>query len=230
MTGTVIILTLRGKRMGQERQPTVTADDAAAVTRSYRWTLLLRRARRGDRAAFDTLLDEAEPGIRLYALQIVGDPTLAEDVVTETLEKVWLNLSGYNEELSNARTWIYLIAQRTALDHLDRRRRRRRVEASAFDALPPGPGEEAPGGLEPEDHTEAPPPEAADAPLRQALVEEALARLHPEDRAILELCHLEELSYEQIAERLGCTVTAVGPRLTRARARFRRLLDPDSHP
>jgi RNA polymerase sigma-70 factor (ECF subfamily) len=217
--------------MSNEKQPTVRESRDAAETRSFRWTLLLRRARRGERAAFDALMEEAEPSIWLYALQMVGDPSLADDVLTETFEKVWLNLDGYNEEMSNARTWIYLIAQRTALDHLDRRRRRRRAEVSSFDALPPRPDDEEGGGvLEPEDHAEAAPPEAADASFRQALVSEALDRLNPSDRAILRLCHVEELSYEQIAERLGCSVQAVGPRLTRARERLRQVLDTDAQP
>ncbi len=217
--------------MKRERQPTVTEGRHAAETPGFRWTLLLRRARRGDRASFDTLMEEAEPSIRLYALQMVGDPSLADDVVTETFEKVWFKLEGYNEEMSNARTWIYLIAQRTALDHLDRRRRRRRAEVSSFDALPPRPDDEEGGGvLEPEDQAETAPPEAADASFRQTLVGEALDRLSPSDRAILRLCHVEELSYEQIAERLGCTVQAVGPRLTRARDRLRQALDTDAVP
>jgi RNA polymerase sigma-70 factor (ECF subfamily) len=213
--------------MSDERQPTVTGDDNAE-TRSFRWTLLLKRARRGDRAAFDALMEEAEPSIWLYALQIVGDASLADDVLTETFEKVWLNLASYNEEMSNARTWIYLIAQRTALDHLDRRRRRRRAEVSSFDALPPRSDDEEGGGvLEPEDQSEVPPPEAADVSLRNALIREALERLNPGDRAILRLCYVEELSCEQIAGRLGCSVQAVGPRLTRARERLRQVLDPD---
>jgi RNA polymerase sigma-70 factor (ECF subfamily) len=177
-------------------------------------------------------MGEAERSIQRFALQLVGDPSLADDVVAETFAKVWLHRDAYNEELSNARTWIYLIAQRTARDHLDRRRRRRRAEVSAFDALPPRPadGGDGPGGLEPEDHAEAPPPAAADGPFRAALVEEALARLGPDDRTILELSHLGGVSYEEIAARLGCTVAAVGPRLTRARERFRRLLDFEAQP
>ncbi len=215
--------------MSKERQTTL-ADDGTE-TRSFRWTLLLRRARRGDRSAFDALMEEAEPSIWLYALQFVGDPSLADDVLTETFEKVWLNLESYNEQMSNARTWIYLIAQRTALDHLDRRRRRRRAEVSSFDALPPRSDEEEGGGvLEPEDQAEAAPPEAADASFRQALVGEALGRLSPSDQAILRLCYVEELSYEQIAERLDCSVRAVGPRLTRARERLRQVLDSDAQP
>lgn len=215
-----------------KRRPNVPPpDDDAPLTRSLRWTLLLTQAQRGDRGAFDTLMADAEPSIWHFAYQKVRDTALADDVVSETFGKVWMNLRDYNEELSNARSWIYLIARRTLLDHLDRRRRQRLSEVVGFDVPSPG-GEEGDSstGLEPPDDIELPPPAAADRKYTQALVDEGLAKLAPGDRAILRLCHVEDKSYEEIAAELGCSVTAVGPRLTRARERFRQLLDGEARP
>src|SRR5439155_23560 len=79
---------------------------------------------------------------------------------------------------------------------------------------------------EPEDEAEQAPPEAADRALRRALVAEALARLEEAERTILVLRDVEGRSYEEIAGRVGCTVAAVGPRLTRARERLRQALHP----
>jgi RNA polymerase sigma-70 factor (ECF subfamily) len=218
--------------MNDRRRQADNPDNEEQQTRSSRWTVLLVRARRGDRGAFDTLMEEAETSVFLYVLQSVGDATLAEDIVTETFEKVWLNLDSYNEELSNARTWVYLIANRIARDYLDKRRRQRRREAAALDTLSQGSAEEGDGPttLEPEDQAEAAPHEGADRPYFRALVEEALAELSEADSAILRLCHVEELSYEEIAARLGCSIKAVGPRLTRARERFRQALDSHAQP
>jgi RNA polymerase sigma-70 factor (ECF subfamily) len=209
-------------------EPVVEND--VQMTRSNRWTLLLLQARRGNKLAFDTLMQEAERSIWLYAMQMVGDPALADDVTTETFEKVWLNLSSYDEELSNARTWIYLIARRLSLDYLDRRRRQRHLEAASLEAPGFGDEDEGAGGFEPEDQAEAAPPEGADRSFFARLVEEALNRLEQSDRDVLRLCHIEEKSYEEIAVLLGCSIKAVGPRLTRARERFRQALDSDAQP
>jgi RNA polymerase sigma-70 factor, ECF subfamily len=218
--------------MNDRHEPAENVEGDGPQTRSSRWTMLLVRARRGDKGAFDTLMEEAETSVFLYVLQTVGDATLADDIVTETFEKVWLNLASYNEELSNARTWVYLIANRIARDYLDKHRRQRRREVAGLDTLSQGSGEEGEGPTtrEPEDQAEAPPHERADRPYFQTLVDEALRRLSAADQTILQLCHVEELSYEEIAARLGCSIKAVGPRLTRARERFRQVLDSHAQP
>jgi RNA polymerase sigma-70 factor (ECF subfamily) len=73
-------------------------------------------------------------------------------------------------------------------------------------------------------------PEAADRSFRRVLVEEALARLSKSDRTLLRLRDVEGLGYEEIAGRLGCSLKAVGPRLSRARERLRQALDPEVRP
>jgi len=98
------------------------------------------------------------------------------------------------------------------------------------DALPEEGEEENTGGFEPEDDVELPPPEGADRAFRDALVSEALAKLAKGDQLILHLFYVEELSYTEIARRLGCSDKAVGPRLTRARERFRAVLHPEVEP
>ena len=206
--------------MSNGPRPTTPWESDGEPNRSSRWTALLVRARHGDKGAFDTLMEEAEPGVRLQAFRVLGDAALADDVTNETFEKVWVNLASYDEELSNARTWIHLIAGRLTLDYLERRTRQRRTEVGGFDVLFGGAGDEDAGpGLEPEDPAEPAPPEEADRPLRRALVEEALQRYH-----------VEGLCYEEIAERLRCSVKAVGPRLTRARERLRQVLHPEAEP
>jgi RNA polymerase sigma-70 factor (ECF subfamily) len=85
-------------------------------------------------------------------------------------------------------------------------------------------------GLALEDDVELPPPQGADRTFRRALVAEALRRLDEPERKILVLREVEGKSYEEIAALLGCTVKAVGPRLSRARERFRAALHPEVEP
>jgi RNA polymerase sigma-70 factor (ECF subfamily) len=198
--------------------------------RSARWTELLVRAQGGERAAFDALVEEALPGLKVRALQKLGDETQADDVAVEALAKAWSNLANYNARVANARTWLCLIVDRLVLDALDARRRRRRKEVVGVDAAPGSGDEGSEGGLALEDDVELPPPQGADRTFRRALVAEALRRLEEGERKILVLREVEGKSYEEIAALLGCTVKAVGPRLSRARERFREALHPEAEP
>ena len=216
--------------MNPEPRPTPEPESDSGISRSARWTSLLVEARRGSRASFDALVEEAFASVWLRAFQKLADESTADDVATETFEKAWQNLAGYDPEIANARTWLYLIADRLALDALDQRRRQRR-NFTGFDSLPRADEDaDSPPTLEPCDDVEPAPPEVADLPLRGALVAEALAKLGRGDREVLRLYHVEGKSYEEIAAALGCSIKAVGPRLTRARDRLRRLLDPEAWP
>jgi RNA polymerase sigma-70 factor (ECF subfamily) len=207
-----------------KRQHPETTVDHDAAKKSDRWTVLLIQARRGDRAAFDTLNEEAEKSIWRLAYRQVGDAALADDIMIETFAKAWHYLPTYNEHVSRARTWLYMIANGLVKDCLDKRGRLHKKETAGFDVA--GDGDEEGLRLEPVDQAEPAPHEAADRGFRRELVERALAQLSDKDRTILLLYHVEQLSYEEIAAVLKCSVKAVGPRLTRARERFREVVDP----
>jgi RNA polymerase sigma factor (sigma-70 family) len=99
-----------------------------------------------------------------------------------------------------------------------------------FDSLAGGEEGEAAVRLEPEDDVELAPPDEADFPLLALLVRAGLHGLSEADQEVLRLCYEEQLSYEQIAARLGVTQQAVGPRLTRARQRMLERLPPEALP
>jgi RNA polymerase sigma-70 factor (ECF subfamily) len=200
--------------------------------RSDRWTGLLTRAQGGDGSAFAALTDGARPALWARAYARLGDEGLADDAAAEAFAKAWHNRANFDPRRSGGRTWLYTILDRLVLDALDARRRQRRREAGSLDALAAEAGEEgeAPAAAGPEDDVEPAPPEEADRAFRRALVEEALGRLDEADRALLVLREVEGRSYEEIAALLGCTLQAVGPRLTRARERFRDVLHPEAGP
>jgi RNA polymerase sigma-70 factor (ECF subfamily) len=213
------------------RRSTVTEAGENLSSRSDRWTALLMRAQRGESAAFERLMDEAQPVLWARVFARLGDEGLADEVAARTFGRAWENLDSYDPELSSAPTWLMTIADRLALDAMDGRRRQQRREVIGLDAPAPEAGEEeTPAGWEPEDDVELAPPEAADRPFRRALVEEALARLSKTDRTLLRLRDVEGLGYEEIARRVGCSLKAVGPRLSRARERLRQALDPEVRP
>jgi RNA polymerase sigma-70 factor (ECF subfamily) len=199
-----------------------TRDDVRAAVEGSLWTALLLRAQHGDEGALVRLFEVAEDEIWKRAYVLLGDGHEADEVVNETFAQVWKNLKDYDPARSAGRTWLYTIAERRALDHRRKIRRRRRHEVTSLDR--PESGGDGAGRPEPLDTTELSPPVAADLPLRQEVVRRALAQLRDDDRLILQLFHLEGMNYEAIAQEMGITVKAVGPRLTRARERLHELL------
>lgn len=199
-------------------------------TRTQRWTELLLEARQGNRVAYDQLIDDARPGLRHKAFQSLGDMTLAEDVASRAFIKAWNHRESFDPAKSNAGTWLYHILGKLLIDENRRRTAQQTREVSGFDALATTEEGEDSVRIEPEDDVEVPPPEEADQPRRDALLHAGLARLSPGDQQILRLCHFEGLSYEEIAARMNIKVTAVGPRLTRARDKLREVLHPEGVP
>jgi RNA polymerase sigma-70 factor (ECF subfamily) len=194
-------------------------------SRHDRWTAWLVRARDGDAAAFELLVREARPAIQRRALQRLQDPAQADDVAAQTFINAWKHLAGYDPRRANAGTWLFGIARNLIIDALKGRKSQQDREVVGFE--PPGPDGAETVRPEPEDDIEMPVAEGADQRRVEALVDEALWRLAPADREVLRLCHFEQLSYEEIARRLGVTVKAVGPRLTRARQRLAEVLSPE---
>jgi RNA polymerase sigma-70 factor (ECF subfamily) len=189
-------------------------------------------ARAGDATAFDRLVAEAHPAIWRRALQRIQDTALADDIAQRVFSNAWAARESFDPQRGNASTWIYTIANRLIIDVLIHRKGQQGRVVTGFESLaPPGPDEgDAPARLEPEDDVELPVAEEAEQPLVAGLIRAALALLPPADRQVLELCYFEQLSYEQIAERLGVTVPAVGPRLTRARQRLIERLPAEALP
>jgi len=74
--------------MNKRFRTAVNGESDSGITRSSRWTALLVQAQRGDRGAFDALVDEAQPIVWLHIFHLHGDSTLADDVAGETFARV----------------------------------------------------------------------------------------------------------------------------------------------
>jgi RNA polymerase sigma-70 factor (ECF subfamily) len=201
-------------------------------TSSQRWTEWMVAARDGDSSAFDRLVEEARPAIWRRALQRVQDRALADDITQRVFNNAWTARASFDPARSNAGTWIYTITDRLIIDVLEQRTGQQGRMVTGFEPLgsvTPDEGE-GPVRVEPEDDVELPVAEEADQPLLAELIRGAMAQLAAEDRKVLELYYFEQLPYDQIAKRLGVTVKAIGPRLTRARQRLIEWLPPEVLP
>jgi len=175
----------------------------------------MRRVQRGDREAFAELVERYTPAIYNFILRTVRDETEAEDLVQNTFVQVWKSAKRYRVSAKFS-TWLYTIARNLALNEL---RRRGRHRAESLDAPHPD-FEELPLHQVEDEETLNPPQQLAREELF-AKVEEAIRDLPENQRTALLLCREEDVSYEEIAEILGVSLSATKSIIHRARAVLR---------
>jgi RNA polymerase sigma-70 factor (ECF subfamily) len=142
------------------------------------------------------------PRLRRYARALVGDRATADDLVQDTLERAWAKLHLYRRG-TDLRAWLFTVMHNVHVN---------RVRASrATDTL---------GDEMPELAQRAP---QSDALLVRDL-DRAIARLPQEQRAVLLLVTLEEMSYDEVARTLGIPIGTVMSRLSRAREKLRAMM------
>jgi RNA polymerase sigma-70 factor (ECF subfamily) len=152
------------------------------------------------------------------AWRVSGDWTAAEDVTQEVFLGLPARVAGFRGDASLA-SWLYRIAINRAIDA---RRRDGRRPALRLGVIP----DEALQGARPPLGERPTPPEPPETSPAEREVRAALAALSPKLRAIAVLRYVEGLSYEQLAEVLGCSIGTVKSRLNRAHAALLRRLGP----
>lgn len=161
---------------------------------------LVERAQHGDRAAFAALVERYQQPLGSYLWRLSRDRDLALDLTQETLLRAYRSIGAMPAGLQ-ARPWLYRIATNLAYDEFRRQRRFRRLPIGAREHL-------------------ATQDESVPIEERE-LVQRALARLRPNDQAVLLLCAVEQLSYREVGAILHCSSEAVRKQFTRAKERFR---------
>lgn len=178
-----------------------------------RW---VTRAREGDLAAFNLLVERYQRLAYNIALRMVRDPAAAEDVTQEAFFSAYRALARYRG--GNVRSWLLAIVANGARDHLRSPHRRR---SSSLEAIT---GEGDPDG--PSASGEATPEQQALQSETGRMVHEALARLPENQRLLVTLVDLQGMDYEEAAEIAGIAVGTVKSRLSRGRERLRQILRP----
>jgi RNA polymerase sigma-70 factor, ECF subfamily len=172
---------------------------------------LVRRARAGDRAAFEELVRRHADRLYAVVLRFVADAGVAEEVTQETFLRAWRSIERF-EGRSRFFTWLYRIGINEA-----KRRAARRPPATVV-SLDDEPIPEAP------DWSEAPETRLRQNDLRR-LLEDAIRELPAEYRATIILRDVEGLSTQEAAEVMELGEAAFKSRLHRARLAVRRALD-----
>ncbi len=153
-------------------------------------------------------LVELIPRLRRYARALVGDRAGADDLVQDTLERAWAKLHLYRRG-TDLRAWLFTVMHNV---HVNRVRATRTT-----DVLQEEMPELAQSGAQ------------GDALLLRDL-DRAIAQLPADQRAVLLLVTLEEMSYDEVARTLGIPIGTVMSRLSRAREKLRTLMSGQSAP
>lgn len=180
--------------------------------------LLIRRCKARDGEAFNQVVVRYQERILNVLYRMTGDYQTALDLCQETFVRAYRAIESF-EERSALSTWLYRIAANLCLSH--RRYRRRRPETS-LDAGRSSDGE----GLAPIDVPDSTmePGAALDVQEKRQKVRAMIEELEPDFRSVVVLRDLEGLSYEEVAEVLGCPVGTIRSRLHRARLELKEKL------
>lgn len=179
---------------------------------------LVAAARRGDRDAFRTLFERYHRRAYALAFGVLRHPDDALDVVQDAFIKAHKYLDKF-EGNSSFYTWLYRIVMNLAIDHLRKHRRVKPVELDE-QHLEESAGDDA---LLPKILGGNPGRALMDKEIR-ARIDQALGELSDNHRAVLIMRELEGLSYEEMAQAMGCSKGTIMSRLFHARKNMQRQL------
>lgn len=180
---------------------------------------LVERARGGDQDAFAVLVRLHQRQVYALALRMLRDGEEASEATQDVFLAAWQALSGYRGD-ARLSTWLYRIAYNHCLRLAGQRKRQAaaRLELTAESARA-----QTPAGALSAHH-------AADAEREmRETVRDQIANLPPKYRLVVILRHLQDLSYEEIAEVMRVPIGTVKTHLFRARAMLKERLDDLGH-
>ena len=180
-----------------------------ALTDQERDKRCIERMASGEAGALAELYDRYTPLLYPVALRILRSPADAEDVIQEAWLQVWKRSATYDSCRGTVAAWLLTVARTRALDRYRSKASRSRAESQVDPdppSRPPDPGASA-----------------AQTELGQR-VREALARLEPQQRQVLEIGYFQGLSQSEVAERLAAPLGTVKSWTRQGLARLRQLL------
>jgi RNA polymerase sigma-70 factor (ECF subfamily) len=171
--------------------------------------LLQRIAVERDAGALEVLYGRYRERLPAFLRRLSRDSALIEEVYNDVMVKVWDKAHQFQGQ-SRVSSWIYSIAYRDCLRMVKKQQRR--------DLLVQLVGQEVP------DTDLACEPESVDLPVDRALLQQAMHKLPPKQRLVLELCYFEGHAIEDIARIVSAPANTVKTRLHHARNKVRAYL------
>ena len=184
-------------------------------------TEVVALAQQGKESAYRELLTRYERPVFSLVFRMVRDRETAEDLAQETFVKVLNNIDRYSPDFKFS-SWLFKIANNLTIDHL----RRRRLDTISIEGAPDAVTAESAKATS---ITIVSPDQSPLAQLESRelglAIERAIGKLRPEYRACIMLRHVEDRSYEEIAEIVKLPLGTVKTYIHRARHELRMALD-----
>lgn len=149
------------------------------------------------------------PAMRAFAISLTRNPSVADDMVQDTLVKAWTNIEKFDAG-TNMRAWLFTILRNTYYSS----RRKMKREVADVD------------GIHTDNLAEKP---AHDGRLQLKDFSVAFAQLNDEQREALLLVGASGFSYEEAADMCGVAVGTIKSRIGRARQKLTELMDLDDN-
>jgi RNA polymerase sigma-70 factor (ECF subfamily) len=167
---------------------------------------LIRASQDGDLDSFNELVRRYQKLAYNVAFRMLGDTQAAEDATQEAFFSAWRNIRRFRG--GSFKAWVLQITANASRDQLRRLKRRPVVPLESLPYDPPSVSTESP-----EDYA-----------IRKEIgehVQRGLTTLSHEQRMAVILCDIQGLSYEEVAEAMGCSLGTVKSRLSRGRTHLR---------
>lgn len=171
------------------------------VSESTNWNKMIERVGQNqDREAFSALFARFSPFLKAFLIKSGGvTPENAEELVQETMIKVWRKAPTFSASQASASTWIYTIARNTRIDWLRKQNRQNPDELNAEDVY---------------DEREDPTPYSSLVQIRNKKhINEQLGKLPDEQAEVLKLMYFQGKSGQQVADTLGLPLGTVKSRI-----------------
>jgi len=180
---------------------------------------LMARIAEGDEDAFEILVNRHQTSVLNLIYRFIGDRTQAKDLAQEVFLRVWQAAGSYQPK-AKFTTWIYRITANLCINELKSSRRRKLFQFLRF-------GEDQENTIEEVLVDASPSPEDLLLSREQSRrISDALQSLPANQRMALVLRRYDNLSYQEIAKILNCSVSAVESLLIRAKRDLQKKLAP----
>jgi RNA polymerase sigma-70 factor (ECF subfamily) len=169
--------------------------------------VLIGRIAKGDRLAMQVLFARHHVRVYRFVLRLVGNPTTAEDLISEVFLDVWRQADRF-EGRSAVSTWMLAIARFKALSAL-RKKPEEELDEETAETI---------------EDTADTPEVALEKKDKSAILRQCLEKLSPEHKEIIDLVYYHEKSVEEVAEIVGIPENTVKTRMFYARKKLAELL------
>lgn len=174
-------------------------------------------ASQGEQSAFLVLYDRYRAGVHLHVSRFIPMREEAEDVVLESFQKAFSQISTYNS-LYKFSTWLYRIARNTAFDHIEKYgRENSNMPMNSIDDERTGISDIVSSASDPE----------SDVIRSQeyAKVVSAIEALSPTYRRVAQMVFLENFGYQEVSDATGLPLNTVKTRVKRAKENLIKMID-----